>query len=99
MHRFEYQFSAQVKQEKNLEVIYGDTDSIMINTLKDNVEEVRRLGEELKALVNKKYARLEIEIDGIFKSILLLKKKKYAALGISARSPFPISYRFYCTSF
>ena len=38
------------------------------------------MGEKLKAEVNVLYKCLEIEIDGIFKSMLLLKKKKYAAL-------------------
>lgn len=32
--------------------------------------------------VNKRYRLLEIEMDGIFKRMLLLKKKKYAALKI-----------------
>jgi DNA polymerase alpha subunit A len=32
--------------------------------------------------VNKLYRLLEIEMDGIFKSMLLLKKKKYAALTV-----------------
>lgn len=38
------------------------------------------MGQKLKAEVNVLYKCLEIEIDGIFKSMLLLKKKKYAAL-------------------
>jgi hypothetical protein len=63
-----------------LDVIYGDTDSIMIHTNSDNVEVVRRMGEEVKSAVNKLYRLLEIEIDGLFKTMLLLKKKKYAAL-------------------
>lgn len=32
--------------------------------------------------VNKLYRHLEIDIDGVFKSMLLLKKKKYAALSV-----------------
>uniref|UniRef100_A0A8D0G4W1 DNA polymerase n=1 Tax=Sphenodon punctatus TaxID=8508 RepID=A0A8D0G4W1_SPHPU len=64
----------------NLEVIYGDTDSIMINTNDTNLEEVFRLGNKIKSEVNKLYKLLEIDIDGVFKSLLLLKKKKYAAL-------------------
>lgn len=35
---------------------------------------------QVKAEVNKLYKLLEIDIDGVFKSLLLLKKKKYAAL-------------------
>ena len=30
--------------------------------------------------MNKRYRLLEIEIDGVFKCMLLLKKKKYAAI-------------------
>ncbi len=39
-----------------------------------------KLGGEVKRQVNKRYRMLEIEIDGIFKCMLLLKKKKYAAV-------------------
>ena len=39
-----------------------------------------RVGGEVKRQVNKRYRMLEIEIDGIFKCMLLLKKKKYAAV-------------------
>ncbi|KAH0507680.1 DNA polymerase alpha catalytic subunit [Microtus ochrogaster] len=67
-------------REMNLEVIYGDTDSIMINTNSTNLEEVFKLGNKVKSEVNKLYKLLEIDIDGVFKSLLLLKKKKYAAL-------------------
>ena len=38
------------------------------------------MGNKLKHEVNQLYKCLEIEIDGIFQSMLLLKKKKYAAL-------------------
>lgn len=65
-----------------LDVIYGDTDSIMINTcIKSNsdLSQVRQLGERVKREVNKQYRTLELEIDGIFRAMLLLKKKKYAA--------------------
>ena len=37
---------------------------------------------QVKTEVNKLYKLLEIDIDGVFKSMLLLKKKKYAALAI-----------------
>jgi len=71
-----------------LDVIYGDTDSIMINTRisgKDlsQLKEVHSLGERVKQEVNKLYKTLELEIDGVFRSMLLLKKKKYAAITIS----------------
>lgn len=66
----------------NFRVIYGDTDSIMINTGTSEVKEALVMGQKLKQEVNQLYKCLEIEIDGIFKAMLLLKKKKYAALVI-----------------
>lgn len=66
-----------------LRVIYGDTDSVMIQTgIKHDISAVRHLGLSLKTEINKRYQSLEIDIDGIFRSILLLKKKKYAALSV-----------------
>ena len=52
----------------------------MINTGTNKVAEAITMGEKLKREVNVLYKCLEIEIDGLFKSMLLLKKKKYAAL-------------------
>ena len=39
-----------------------------------------RLGREIKQTVNKLYKLLELDIDGVFRYMLLLKKKKYAAV-------------------
>lgn len=66
----------------NAEVIYGDTDSLFVYTGLEDISRVRKLGAELKRDVNKKYKTLEIEIDAIYKKMLLLKKKKYAALKV-----------------
>lgn len=68
-----------VQDMPGLEVIYGDTDSIMVNSNTDDLAAARQLGNEIKKQVNKRYKLLEIELDGIFKCMLLLKKKKYAA--------------------
>ncbi|CAH1398889.1 unnamed protein product [Nezara viridula] len=65
------------------EVIYGDTDSIMINTRTKDYEQVHQVGKKLKFEVNKCYKQVELDIDGVFKYMLLLKKKKYAAVTIS----------------
>lgn len=50
--------------------------------------------------VNKKYKCLEIDLDGLYKRMLLLKKKKYAAVkvqfkdGMPYEVPFPIPFFF-----
>ncbi|XP_018324520.1 DNA polymerase alpha catalytic subunit [Agrilus planipennis] len=62
------------------EVIYGDTDSIMINTNCLDYDQVMQIGLKIKQEVNKLYRQVELDIDGVFKYLLLLKKKKYAAV-------------------
>lgn len=62
-----------------LNVIYGDTDSIMVYTNERELERVKEMGTLLKRKVNERYRLLEIDIDGFFRHMLLLKKKKYAA--------------------
>ncbi|KAF9933576.1 DNA-directed DNA polymerase alpha catalytic subunit pol1 [Mortierella alpina] len=74
------QNTVDLATESGLDVIYGDTDSIMINTNTTNVDEVKPIAEGLKKIVNARYKLLEIEMDGMYKRMLLLKKKKYAAL-------------------
>ncbi|QSL66381.1 hypothetical protein MERGE_000760 [Pneumocystis wakefieldiae] len=64
----------------NLQVIYGDTDSIMINTNIETYEEAIKIGNEFKKHVNERYKFLEIDIDNVYQRMLLHAKKKYAAL-------------------
>ena len=66
----------------SLDVIYGDTDSIMINTGTDDLAKALQLAQQVKKIVNERYRLLEIDVDGVFAKLLLLKKKKYAALVI-----------------
>ena len=74
----------EIAEEKlGFSVVYGDTDSIMINSGTTNLKDAIEIGRRLKAEVNVLFKCLEIEIDGVFKSLLLLKKKKYAALQIN----------------
>ena len=48
------------------------------------MDNARSLGITIKNQVNKRYRHLEIELDAVFKCMLLLKKKKYAAIKIEA---------------
>lgn len=78
-----------------LQVVYGDTDSIMIATGSTDVAQVMQLGQRAKAAINKHYRLLEIDIDGVFASMLLLKKKKYAAMKL-VQGPAPGSHTQVC---
>ncbi|KAF8717128.1 hypothetical protein HU200_026243 [Digitaria exilis] len=72
-----------VQNNLNLEVIYGDTDSIMIHTGLDDISRAKSIAGKVIQEVNKKYRCLEIDLDGIYKRMLLLKKKKYAAIKVA----------------
>ena len=65
-----------------LRVIYGDTDSVMVNTNVDNIADAYKIGNEFKKAVNERYELLEIDIDNVFRRLLLHAKKKYAAINM-----------------
>lgn len=71
-----------VNQELSLEVVYGDTDSVFVNTKTHNYNDAMQAAQAIKRSVNKRYKKLEIEVDGVFGRLLLLKKKKYAGLKV-----------------
>lgn len=74
------QSTKELAEGQSLQVIYGDTDSVMINANVDNVADAVKVGHEFRKMVNDRYRLLEIDIDNIFKRILLQAKKKYAAI-------------------
>ena len=75
---------ARVRVEKlNYEVIYGDTDSLMIDMKCRSLREAISAGRTLSTLINRNRQYLHIDIDGIFSALLLLTKKKYAAMKLS----------------
>ncbi|XP_016961168.1 DNA polymerase alpha catalytic subunit [Drosophila biarmipes] len=76
----------QLVQKLNYDVVYGDTDSLMINTNITDYDQVYKIGHSIKQSVNKLYKQLELDIDGVFGCLLLLKKKKYAAVKLSKDS-------------
>ncbi|XP_026764264.2 DNA polymerase alpha catalytic subunit isoform X2 [Galleria mellonella] len=73
----------EIVQKLNYDVVYGDTDSLMINTNCLDYDNVFKIGNDLKREINKKYKQIELDIDGVFRYLLLLKKKKYAAVVIT----------------
>ncbi|CAR26433.1 ZYRO0B09592p [Zygosaccharomyces rouxii] len=73
----------QLAESLELTVVYGDTDSVMIDSKCDNYADAIKVGNEFKKLVNERYKLLEIDIDNVFKKLLLHAKKKYAALTVS----------------
>lgn len=73
----------QLAESIGLRVVYGDTDSVMIDTGVNSLQEAIKIGEEFKVQVNERYKLLEIDTDNVFKRLLLHAKKKYAAMNVS----------------
>ncbi|WJX55345.1 DNA-directed DNA polymerase [Trifolium repens] len=78
-----------VQNNLNLEVIYGDTDSIMVYSGLDDIAKATSISKKVIQEVNKKYRCLEIDLDGLYKRMLLLKKKKYAAVKVQFKDGTP----------
>ncbi|KAF4584301.1 DNA polymerase (pol2) [Ophiocordyceps camponoti-floridani] len=72
----------ELAESKSLQVIYGDTDSVMINANASSVADALKVGNDFKRAVNDQYKLLEIDIDHVFRRILLQAKKKYAAVSL-----------------
>jgi DNA polymerase delta subunit 1 len=62
-------------------VIYGDTDSVMIKFGCDSLKEAMKLGKEASLFVTEHYKKpIKIEFEKVYYPYLLMKKKKYAGL-------------------
>jgi DNA polymerase alpha subunit A len=65
------------------QVVYGDTDSVFVNSNVTDYQEAIKIANDFKRHVNDRYRLLEIDLDNVFARVLLLQKKKYAAVKIS----------------
>jgi len=61
-------------------VIYGDTDSVMVKLDTKDLEEAFKIGGEVSEQINEGIDHvLHMKIESIFKTVILLAKKRYAA--------------------
>ncbi|TDL23727.1 DNA polymerase alpha catalytic subunit [Rickenella mellea] len=70
----------ELAESLHLDVVYGDTDSVFVNSNVTDFAEALKISHEFKKQVNDRYKLLEIDLDGVFQRLLLLQKKKYAAI-------------------
>ncbi|TBU00590.1 catalytic subunit alpha of DNA polymerase [Hamiltosporidium tvaerminnensis] len=72
-----------------LNVIYGDTDSLMIDTnlsgINSNYNKSIEICNQLVKSINILYKNIEFEIERVFKKLILYTKKKYACLCIDSK--------------
>jgi len=65
----------------NANVIYGDTDSVMVKFGVDTVAEAMKLGEEAASFVSEKFIKpIKLEFEKVYFPYLLINKKRYAGL-------------------
>lgn len=67
--------------EHDAEVIYGDTDSVMVKFGPKDLATAMRLGEEAAELVSSRFiAPIKLEFEKVYFPYLLINKKRYAGL-------------------
>lgn len=72
-----------VEKGKEFKVIYGDTDSIMVDSKTKDLEKAFEIGAEIERKVNREMSGIvQIKIESVFKTLLILTKKRYAGLSV-----------------
>ncbi|GJJ15609.1 hypothetical protein Clacol_009887 [Clathrus columnatus] len=72
----------ELAESLQLDVVYGDTDSVFVNSNVTDLAQALKTAHDFKKHVNDRYRLLEIDLDAVFKRLLLLQKKKYAAVKV-----------------
>ncbi|KAF5300035.1 hypothetical protein FQR65_LT09292 [Abscondita terminalis] len=67
--------------ENDAKVIYGDTDSVMVNFQVKTLERAMELGREAAELISQKFVKpIKLEFEKVYFPYLLINKKRYAGL-------------------
>jgi DNA polymerase I len=68
-----------IESQTKYKVIYGDTDSVMVKTDTTDIEKAIEIGNQIASLLNKQFeGKLRVKVENVFKTLLLLTKKRYA---------------------
>ncbi len=69
-----------VEENFPVEVVYGDTDSLLLKTKLTNLDDARELGGKIsKFVTDKNNGKLQLDFEKIYRTFLILTKKRYAA--------------------
>lgn len=67
--------------EYDSEVVYGDTDSVMVKFGVKTVEEAMKLGKEAADMISKTFLTpIKLEFEKVYFPYLLMNKKRYAGV-------------------
>merc|ERR1719240_2038876 len=77
----EAKYTIQNGFEHDAQVIYGDTDSVMVKFGTDSIEKAMEFGKEDADMVSKPFIRpIKLEFEKVYCPYLLMNKKRYAGL-------------------
>ncbi|XP_030767293.1 DNA polymerase delta catalytic subunit [Sitophilus oryzae] len=77
----EQHYTIQNGYETDAKVIYGDTDSVMVNFKVKTLERSMELGKEAAELISTKFiSPIKLEFEKVYYPYLLINKKRYAGL-------------------
>jgi DNA polymerase delta subunit 1 len=77
----EAKYTIQNGYDHDAQVIYGDTDSVMIKFGTDSIEKAMEIGREAADLVSATFIRpIKLEFEKVYCPYLLMNKKRYAGL-------------------
>jgi len=74
-----------VEKEFGVKVVYGDTDSIFVKTDVTDLDAAQKLGDDMANYATERMDGLELEFEKIFKTFLLMSKKRYAGWSFEKR--------------
>lgn len=81
LQEVEAEYSIANGREHDAEVVYGDTDSVMVRFGPTELEKVMALGQEAAAFVTTKFVNpIKLEFEKVYYPYLLISKKRYAGL-------------------
>ncbi|KAF7494803.1 DNA polymerase delta catalytic subunit [Sarcoptes scabiei] len=74
-------YSIKNGHPKDSQVIYGDTDSVMVNFGVETVQEAMKLGKEAAEKISETFEKpIKLEFEKVYYPYLLINKKRYAGL-------------------
>lgn len=77
----EQHYKVENGYEHDATVIYGDTDSVMVNFKVKSLERSMELGREAAELISTKFiSPIKLEFEKVYYPYLLINKKRYAGL-------------------
>ncbi|XP_018336700.1 DNA polymerase delta catalytic subunit isoform X2 [Agrilus planipennis] len=77
----EQHYNVKNGYENDAKVIYGDTDSVMVNFKVSDIQRSMELGKEAAELISSKFVKpIKLEFEKVYFPYLLINKKRYAGL-------------------